>query len=467
MIWNLAAYDKNTALIDGEEVYTYAKLREAGEALAAQFPSRSLVFLLCSNTPGAIAGYTGMVNAGHVPLLLDAAISRSLLEDLRSAYRPSYYLLPEKMEADFPDARCVYRYLGYSLLDLNETDPYPMHEDLCVLISTSGSTGSPKLVRQTKRNIVSNTESIIQYLGITESERAITSLPMNYVYGLSVINTHLYAGAALVLTDQNPYSKLFWNLVRDREVTSFAGVPFTYEMMDKLRIMKLELPSLKTMTQAGGKLLPALHLKYAQLAEERGFRFVVMYGASEATARMGYLPAERTVEKQGSMGIPIPGGRFELINENDQPIDEPNKTGELVYYGPNVTYGYATSGPDLARGDDNGGRLVTGDMAYFDEDGFYFIVGRKKRFLKMLGKRVNLDETERLLKNELSTVDIACAGKDDELRIFITDETLKDPAEEYVFRELGINRKLLRTYVIDVIPKNASGKVQYSVLNEW
>ena len=167
------------------------------------------------------------------------------------------------------------------------------------------------------------------------------------------------------------------------------------------------------------------------------------------------------------MGIPIPGGRFELIDENDQPIDEPNKTGELVYYGPNVTYGYATSGPDLARGDDNGGRLVTGDMAYFDEDGFYFIVGRKKRFLKMLGKRVNLDETERLLKNELSTVDIACAGKDDELRIFITDETLKDPAEEYVFRELGINRKLLRTYVIDVIPKNASGKVQYSVLNEW
>jgi acyl-coenzyme A synthetase/AMP-(fatty) acid ligase len=287
---------------------------------------------------------------------------------------------------------------------------------------------------------------------------------MNYVYGLSVLNTHICAGATLVLTGLNPYAKKFWELVDQEGVTSFAGVPFTYETIDKLRILKREMPSVKTLTQAGGKLSPELHRKLAEWAIEHGKRFVVMYGASEATARMGYLPPERSLEKQGSMGIPIPGGRFELIDADGEVISSAEQVGELVYYGPNVTLGYALTGADLNNPDENRGRLVTGDMAKRDADGYYTIVGRKKRFLKILGKRVNLDDVERLLKQRFDTGDIACGGRDDELWIYVTDPAIEEEAVEYVFTEMDINRKLQKSAVIPAIPRSASQKVLYSQL---
>jgi acyl-CoA synthetase (AMP-forming)/AMP-acid ligase II len=208
----------------------------------------------------------------------------------------------------------------------------------------------------------------------------------------------------------------------------------------------------------------AAHRKLAEWAIEHGKRFVVMYGASEATARMGYLPPERSLEKQGSMGIPIPGGRFELIDADGQVISSAEQVGELVYYGPNVTLGYALTGADLNNPDENRGRLVTGDMAKRDADGYYTIVGRKKRFLKILGKRVNLDDVERLLKQRFVTGDIACGGRDDELWIYVTDPAIEEEAVEYVFTEMDINRKLQKSAVIPAIPRSASQKVLYSQL---
>lgn len=462
-MWHLLEKGDNVAMIEGERRITYGELAGVTGDIQAQIPGRTLVFCMCTNTVGSIAGYLAFTEGGSVPLLLDAKISADLLGHLIDAYRPAYIWLPASSRERFADYSIVYEAEDYCLARTG-LEPYPMNEALCVLISTSGSTGSPKLVRQSRKNILSNTEAIIEYLGIDAAERAITSLPMNYVYGLSVINTHIYAGATLVLTALNPYAKKFWELVNREGVTSFAGVPFTYEMIDKLRILKLEMPTLKTLTQAGGKLSPELHRKFATWASENGKRFVVMYGASEATARMGYLPFDRSLDKAGSMGIPIPGGRFELIGAEGEVIDAPETVGELVYYGDNVTLGYALTGEDLGKPDENQGRLVTGDMAKRDEDGFYYIVGRKKRFLKILGKRINLDEVERLLKRRFDTVDIACSGKDDELWIYVVDEALKSEAVEYVFSELDINRKLQKAAVIPEIPKNASQKIQYSAL---
>ena len=465
-MWNLCEKGASVALIDGCRNVTYAELYAICDLLGKQIPNRSLVFCLCTNTVGSVAGYLAFTEGGQVPLLLDSKISNDLLKQLMESYRPAYLWIPSTMIDQFTDCNFVFAIEGYSLLKTNYDPSYPMSEDLCVLISTSGSTGSPKLVRQSYTNIMSNTKAIIEYLGITPEECSITSLPMNYVYGLSVLNTHIYTGASLVLTDMIPYAKQFWEIVADKEVTSFAGVPFTYEIMDKLHILKLDLPHLRTLTQAGGKLSPELHLKYAKWAEENGKHFVVMYGASEATARMGYLPYDRSIEKQGSMGIPIPGGRFELIGADGEIINDPDQVGELVYYGDNVTLGYALTGADLIKPDENHGRLETGDMAKRDADGFYYIVGRKKRFLKMLGKRTNLDEVERLLKRHFDTVDIACSGKDDELWIYVVDEALKDEVVEYVFTELAINRKLQKVGVIPEIPKNDSQKIRYSALPE-
>lgn len=467
MIWDFTKYGDSIALKQDDESVTYNELANLSDDIAGHIGERSLVFVMSSNEIGSLAGYVGFVNHGIVPLMLDADINDSLLNDLLADYRPSYIWAPEKKAETFASYKEIYSVRGYTLYDTGEEKPFPMNEELGVLISTSGSTGSPKLVRQTYRNIIANTESIVEYLGIDENEIAITTLPMNYVYGLSVLHTHLYAGAKIVMTNAMVYSKKFWDKFKEEEVTSFAGVPFIYEMLFKLKIVKKNpLESLRYMTQAGGKISPELQKYFSDFARETGRKFIVMYGASEATARMAYLPFEYSEQKNGSIGIAIPGGRFELVDEKGGIIEESNKTGELIYYGDNVTLGYAVHGEDLIKEDENKGRLQTGDMAYRDEDGFYFIVGRKKRFLKILGKRTNLDETERILKKQFDTIDIACGGQDDELRIFVTDEALKEPAIRAATDIIGISRGLVKCIVIDEIPKNNSGKILYSKLNE-
>ena len=220
------------------------------------------------------------------------------------------------------------------------------------------------------------------------------------------------------------------------------------------------------MTQAGGKITPELHEKFAIYAAEQGKQFVVMYGAAEATSRMGYLPPERAVDKKGSMGIPIPGGKFMLITTDGSEVTTPNTTGELVYEGKNVTLGYAENGKDLILGDENHGRLETGDMAQFDEDGYYYIVGRKKRFLKIYGNRVNLDEIERLIKDEFE-IDAASSGTDDHMYIFVTDKKYADSVRNFVIRKTKLNPAAFKVIVIDEISRNDSGKTLYSELTKY
>ena len=457
-------YNERVALIENDAEISYGELGIFSRELSSKIPDRSLVFILTSNTFASIAGYVGFVNAKIVPLLLDSKLSQDLVDELVGKYCPSYIWAPEAKEEKFPEFKNIFGAKGYVLLESKTEKRYPLHDDLCVLISTSGSTGSPKLVRQTYNNIKSNTASIIEYLNINENERAITSLPMSYVYGLSVINTHLESGASLVLTNAECYMKGFWDLFYKYKVNSFAGVPFMYEMLDKLKTFKKDIEGLTVFTQAGGRLNADLQEKLTQYAHDFGKRFIVMYGASEATARMAYLPMENALNKKGSIGIPIPGGRFELLDAEEKVIDKPDTTGELIYYGENVTYGYATCGDDLAKGDENHGRLATGDMAKFDEDGFYYIVGRKKRFIKMFGNRINLDDVDNLLKTKFDSLDIVSSGKDDFLDIFVVDGSIAEAVSDYIFETLGINKKRMAVYTIDAIPRNPSGKILYNNL---
>jgi len=458
-------FGSRTALIENDEFVTYKQLSEISSDIVKDIPERALVFILTGNTTASIAGYVGCVNSKIVPLLLDSKLSQELVLELVGKYRPSYIWAPEAKTEMFKGYGSTYENRGYVLLKAEDDRPYPLNKDLCLLISTSGSTGSPKLVRQTYKNIQANTASIIEYLKITENDRAITSLPMSYVYGLSVINTHLQSGATLVLTNFDCYMKGFWDLFYKHEVTSFAGVPFMYEMLDKLRTFKKDIPGLITFTQAGGRLNADLQEKLTKYALEYGKNFIVMYGASEATARMAYLPMETAINKKGSIGIPIPGGRFELLDAEDKVITTPDTTGELIYYGENVTYGYATCGEDLIKDDENHGRLVTGDMAKVDEDGYYYIVGRKKRFIKMFGNRINLDDVDILLKNKFDTLDIVSSGKDDFLDIYVVDGSISEAVTDYIFETIGVNKKRMAVYTVSEIPRNESGKIRYALLD--
>ncbi len=423
---------------DGAEL-TYAELKAKTGLLAQKMRERSLVFCLCSNTLDSLVGYVACLNHGVVPLMLDARIDKALLARFLEIYDPDYIWRPSESGE-------------YELVARESKRKVALHPDLALLLTTSGSTGSPKLVRQSYKNIQANTASIVEYLKLDSTERPITTLPMNYTYGLSIINTHLAVGATILLTDKTLMQRDFWIFFTAQGATSFGGVPYTYEMLDKLMFFRRKLPSLRTMTQAGGKILPSLHQKFAEYAARERKNFVVMYGQAEATARMSYLPPEMALDKVGSMGVPIPGGRFELVD------------GELVYYGDNVTMGYAECAEDLAKGDERNGRLVTGDMARVDDEGFYYIVGRKKRFLKIYGNRVNLDETERLIKGYFRDMDCACGGVDDKMKIFITDESQIQAVRDFVAEMTHLNFVAFDVKYLKTIPKNASGKTLYSEL---
>lgn len=465
-MWYLPEFKGQTAFIsETGESCSYEQLQGITEKLVEHIPSRCLVFSLCSNTIGSAVGYVAFINHRIVPLLLDGHIDRELLDNFLRLYRPDYLWLPIAQSSDF-EGDIVFSAYGYALLKRADEHCFPLHDDLALLLTTSGSTGSPKLVRQSYANLRANTQSIVEYLELDDSERAITTLPMNYVYGLSIINSHLWVGATVILTGATLMQREFWNLFAEQQATSFGGVPYTYEMLDKLLFFRRDLPSLRTMTQAGGKLLPELHRKFAEYAERTGKKFVVMYGASEATARMGYLPSDQALRKCGSMGIAIPGGRFWLMDLEGRTISTPDTTGELVYEGENVTLGYAEKGEDLGKGDERNGVLYTGDMAKFDADGFFFIVGRKKRFLKIFGNRVNLDETERLIKSHFPDMDCACAGGDDAMKIFITNSEKIKAVQSFVAEKTHLNFTAFRVSFLEQIPKNESGKTLYAGLNE-
>ena len=438
-----------TAVVtDDGRTLTYAQLAAECDKWALDAPPRSLVFLLVKNNLESLIAYVACLRNKVVPLMLDSDIDKELLAHFIEVYKPLKL---------FNCADGSGQYFGHANSRLSE--------ELALLLTTSGSTGSPKLVRQSYRNIAANTASIIEYLKLDATERPITTLPMNYTYGLSIINSHLNCGATLLLTNHSIMQREFWNFFTEQKATSFGGVPYTYEMLDKLMFFRRKLPSLRTMTQAGGKILPALHQKFAEYAQREGKNFVVMYGQCEATARMSYLPPERALDKVGSMGVAIPGGKFTLINVDGKEITEPEVTGELVYDGANVTLGYAECADDLAKGDERHGRLVTGDMAKRDADGFYYIVGRKKRFLKIFGNRVNLDETERLIKSAYKDIDCACAGSDDHMCIYITSSGNVDEIRDFVAEKTHLNFSAFEVRPIDTIPKNASGKTLYSELS--
>lgn len=469
MMWKLDDYKDNIAVIgEAGQTYTYSHLNhECGKVAYHVKSGRCLVFCLCANEVGSLLGYVAFVNSRIVPLLLDAHLDRGLLAELIEHYKPDYLWLLSGMASEFPSYEPEYSSHGYSLIKTGYKGAYPIDSSLALLLTTSGSTGSPKLVRQSYENIHSNTESIVEYLDLNETERPITTLPMSYTYGLSILNTHLYVGASIIMTEKTLMQKEFWQQFKEFQATSFAGVPYIYEMLDKLRFFRMDLPSLRTMTQAGGKLTPELHKKFAEYARDNGKRFVVMYGQTEATARMSYLPYEKSLEKYGSMGIAIPGGKFSIIDIDGKEITEPEVTGELVYEGKNVTLGYAERGEDLIKGDERHGRLVTGDMAKRDSDGYYYIVGRKKRFLKIFGSRVNLDETERLVKVRFNNAECACAGVDDKMYVFVTDKTLVPEVHQFLAEKTGLNHVAFTVKCIDSIPKNDSGKTLYIELEKY
>ena len=460
--------DRVLAMDDKGRSVTYDQFNDFSKELYGKVGGKKLIFILCENTIESLFGYLGCLKTGIVPLMLDSHIHSSLLNSLIREYHPEFLCVPVSCTAKIGDVEVIWKFGGYCLCKRNEKLPPSLFNQLSLLLTTSGSTGSPKLVRQSSENIDANAQSIVSYLEINKNERPITTLPMNYTYGLSIINSHVLMGCTILLTTYGVLEPSFWEFAKKRKASSLGGVPYTYQILKRIGFMDMDLPELKTMTQAGGKLPPGLHKEFALYAERTNRKLIVMYGQTEATARMGYLPASKSRKKCGSMGFAIPGGRFWLEDEQGCEITKPGVSGELVYQGKNVALGYACGKDDLIKPDEWKGVLHTGDIASRDIDGYYYITGRKKRFIKVSGSRVNLDEVERLLKEQYEEIEFACVGSDDKLVIY-TDCLIPDAGGEildYLYRVTGIRSRAVSVRCVDQIPKNESGKTLYKELEK-
>ena len=418
------------ALVAPGQRLSYAELADRVERCAAALgPDRRLLLLECRNTVETVVTYLAALEGGHPVLLVGPDCPR---DDLVATYG-----LGEGRPATHPD----------------------LHPDLAVLLSTSGSTGSPKLVRLSRENLRSNAASIADYLGLGPGDRAATTLPLQYCYGLSVLNSHLLAGASVLLTEDSVVDDRFWVEAAAAGVTSFAGVPHTFALLDASGFARRRLPTLRTVTQAGGRMDPATVRRYAALGRERGFELVVMYGQTEATARMAYVPPHLVDRHPQSIGIAIPSGSLRIDVDG---IDGDGEVGELVYSGANVMMGYAQGPEDLALGR-TVQELRTGDLARRNSDGLFELVGRRSRFAKVFGLRVDLDRLEALASERLLTMRVV--EHDGRLHAFVTRHSEKAAAAA-VIEGLGLPAHVVDLHVVQALPLTAHGKPDRATLLE-
>ncbi|WP_149179993.1 AMP-binding protein [Streptomyces sp. TRM49041] len=448
-VHRLSAFGERTALLTRDGRLTYRELAERVARTAERLgPHRRLVLLAGANTTDALVVYLAALAAGH-PVLLVPGDHPEALRALTAAYDPDVVARPG---ADG----------GWTLDERRATTAHTLHPDLALLLSTSGSTGSPKLVRLSGANLQANAEAIARYLDIRPDDRAATTLPPHYCYGLSVVNSHLLSGAGIVLTDLSVADACFWDLFRATRATSFAGVPYTFDLLDRTGFATMDLPHLRYVTQAGGRLAPERVTRYAELGRGRGWDLYVMYGQTEATARMAYLPPDLARTHPQAIGVPVPGGSFTLRPHPDWP--EPD-TGELVYTGPNVMLGYAETPADLALGR-TVDELRTGDIGRVTRDTsggepLYEVVGRVSRFVKLLGLRIDPQRVESALAGH--GIAAVAAGTDDTLVVAVTGSPDPDPGavREVVTAASGLPPHAVQVHVLAELPRLASGKPDY------
>ena len=453
------------ALLDERTHLTHTALRQAIAQAPLTRPTKALVWLLTPNSLPAVVGYLAALAAGHAVCPLDPGLGPERLADLARRFEPDLVLTPAAAsQPPVPDlVPAPSPVAGLALWRRAETLPVfgPIHPELTLVLATSGSTGNPRFACLSAAAVAANTAAIIQVLGIGPKDRALAHLPLWYSYGLSVLHSHLAAGGSVVITDRSLLDDGLWRLARATEVTALAGVPFHWESLLRLDLARLNVPSLRLFTQAGGRLAPDRVRRAAEMCARQGGRFHVMYGQTEAAPRITTLPAGEAATRPDAVGPALPGGRLEILTEAG-PTTEPGVVGEVIYYGPNVMMGYATDRAELALGDRLGGRLATGDLGRLDADGTLVLTGRKRSFAKLLGLRIDLADVEAAAEAIAPVV----AVQDGERLVLVTTED--DPEIQRRLRvavatATGLHPGALVCRLVAAFPRLPNGKIDRRV----
>ncbi|WP_245442391.1 AMP-binding protein [Rhizobium chutanense] len=408
---------------------------------------KRLVAISAETSEQMIVAYLGALRAGHAVALLPPCDDR-LWSDFLAAFRPDFTFRPA-------DGR-------WRLIE--ESRPgraQPLHPDLALVLMTSGSSGAAKAVRLSQANLDANARAIADYLELSSADRAALVLPLHYSYGLSVLHSHLIAGGSIFLPGVSVMSDDFAGVIGESGCTNFSGVPYSYELMEKTGFRTTGLGALRFMTVAGGRLAPELIRRYRDYISAGDGRFFVMYGQTEAAARIAFVPPESLSDNEERIGIAIPGGSLSLADDEGNPIDRPGVAGELVYSGPNVMMGYGADRADLARPAEVEA-LHTGDIAVRDEEGFFRIVGRKSRFAKVAGLRIGFDIMEQVLVE--AGIAAAVVGDDEGLQAYVTDAEMADRARRILAEASRLPANLISVTAQTDLPRLASGKIDYDSL---
>ena len=447
--WNyLSDHGEAHALITEDQIISYTQLALRADdfvhSIRARLPAsitRPLVLLEAVNELASIIAYLGLLRAGW-PVILVAEGAGADHSGIVQTYAPN--VLVQR------------RSHGWQV-DLAAHDAVEMHPDLAVLLSTSGTTGAAKLVRLSAQNLQANATAITSYLDVRADDRTITTLPFHYSYGMSVLHIHLLRGAGLVLSEGSLVDPDFRALAQRTGVTSLALVPTQFELFETTTW----LPQLRYITQAGGRMDPVLARRFAEMATAEGWRLFIMYGQTEAGPRMSYLPPRDAADWFHTIGRPIPGGSFRLIDAAGAEIAQPGVPGELIYEGPSVMLGYALARIDLAAS--AGPQILhTGDIAERLDNGYYRIVGRASRFIKLFGLRIALDEVETHLRNEGHRV--YASGTDARLVLFAQDKPGCEALRTSIAKKLKLPVSAVLVELLQEVPLLPSGKVDYRAL---
>ncbi|WP_370331522.1 non-ribosomal peptide synthetase [Mycolicibacterium hippocampi] len=434
LVAHLRRHGQNTAVLTESRRLCYAELADLVAAAARDLGDRRrLILLETRNDVDTLVRYLGALAADHVVIPVPPGRDHSAVI---TTYQPDVVI----------DATGVHLRPGAG---------HDMHDDLALLMSTSGSTGSPKLVRLSRANLLANASAIAEYLQIDSTDRAATTLPMSYCYGLSVVHSHLLVGAALILTEHSVADDAFWDLFRRHRGTTFAGVPYTFELLERVDFASMHLPHLRYLTQAGGRMPADRVRRFATLADRQGWQLFVMYGATEATARMAYLPPDLALSRASAIGRPVPGGSFSLEPVDGWPEDG---TGELVYRGPNVMMGYAHRPEELSLGSSMDA-LHTGDIARRGSDGLYEVIGRRSRFVKMYGLRIDLAQVETTLRD--NGLRALCTANGEQLAVVAAGDHRPRDLQQLAAAAAGIPAGAGAAASVRELPRLASGTPDY------
>ena len=432
------------AVSTADGAISYRELAERVEQTARDLGgSRRLVLVEVANDLPSLIGYLGALAGGHVALVA-ARSDAAQITTLTALYDPDVVIGGDGTVRERRSGSC-----------------HELHPDLALLLTTSGSTGSPRLVQLSTEALDANAAAIAEYLAIGPDDRPVLSLPLNYCYGLSVVNSNLLRGADVLLSEDSVIDPAFWTAFRRHAATSLHGVPYTFELLDHVGFAEMDLPHLRYVTQAGGRLAPDQVRRWAAVGNRQGWELFVMYGQTEATARMAYLPPHLAVQHPDTIGIAVPGGSLRIEALADR--SDADGVGELVYSGPNVMLGYAHDPSDLAVGR-TVHELHTGDLGRRRSDGLFEVVGRHSRFVKPFGVRTDLDALEHLLAEH--GIQAACTGTDARIVIAAQADTHRGQDVEQQVRTVAADRLPFPAGVVVVLaltelPRRPNGKLDY------